>query len=407
MRKEVCLILCCYLIKLVYCHEGPHDQLDVGKLSMSLQIFSEQVYKNLASRTQEKNLAFSPLSLHTALSLLALGSKKGSKTFIEFSQVLSKGGYLHLGNDTTFLQPYRTLFKEYKGKLAFGNHIWLGKDITLLPSYVDAIKGTYVEVDNIDFSAPSAVNDINFWVNNITNGKIPRIVNQLDQNAECVIVNALYFKEKWTLPFTSLERDDEFQVSDKLSVNVSMMYRQGYDIKFGNYNENFDVIRLPYEDSDFEMVIILPNEYSLQDIENEIIGDGNLNKLLQEKVKYLPRDSELYLRMPKFDLSTEIKATEVFQDLGLKSVFTEESELGEMTQSEKLRVSRILHKAAVTVDENGTEAAASTFIDLVPLSITSPIKNVIVNKPFLFILQDSHYRIPLIMGRVVNPSISK
>ena len=78
-----------------------------------------------------------------------------------------------------------------------------------------------------------------------------------------------------------------------------------------------------------------------------------------------------------------------------------------MTQSEKLRVSRILHKAAVTVDENGTEAAASTFIDLVPLSITSPIKNVIVNKPFLFILQDSHYRIPLIMGRVVNPSISK
>ena len=77
-----------------------------------------------------------------------------------------------------------------------------------------------------------------------------------------------------------------------------------------------------------------------------------------------------------------------------------------MTQSEKLRVSRILHKAAVTVDENGTEAAASTFIDLVPFSITSP-KMVIVNRPFLFILRDSHNMIPLIMGKVVNPSLSK
>ena len=73
-----------------------------------------------------------------------------------------------------------------------------------------------------------------------------------------------------------------------------------------------------------------------------------------------------------------------------------------MTQLENLRISKILHKAAITVDENGTEAAGSSFFD-VPFSP----KLVIVNRPFLFILRDSHNRIPLIMGKVVNPSLSK
>jgi serpin B len=405
--KKVLGLLVCLLVTVqassVCAHEIDEKLQSVDMLSDSLAYFSEQFYKQMVVRS-DSNFAFSPLSLHSAISLLAVGSTKGSPTFMELSILLTKGRYL-----LKDLCTYRILYNEYKNKLAYGNHIWLAKGKQLNKNFTEAIDATNVKVENIDFGGDSAVDCINSWVNETTKGKISEIVSQLDSNSECVIVNALYFKEKWKVPFTGLDQPDEFIISETDRVNITMMYKQGYDMQYGTFklentsDHSHEVVRIPYQNSNFEMLIVLPHQdVGLHQLENSLgMHKTSMLDVLKDEVKY--KKTEVYLRMPRFDLTTDVKATDILKALGLDRVFTKNSELGELTTSKNLRVSNVFHKAAITVALDGTEAAAATFIDIVPFSSAEP-KRVFVNRPFLFILRDSKYKVPLMMGRIVDPS---
>jgi len=227
-------------------------------------------------------------------------------------------------------------------------------------------------------------------------------------------------QELWKFPFLDLDFPDPFTIPDprnikkKVTVNITMMTKQGYDMKYGTFRFGGDylheVVTIPFKSPYFEMMIILPHQDvgldGIEDILDQNKSNANrtsLFKILKDDVEYVEKTTEVFIRMPKFDLTTDVKATDVFQSLGLKSIFTEESELGELTSSKNLKVGNILHKATINVNSDGTEAAAATFIDIVAFSASFP-KKVFVDRPFLFVLQDSELKIPLMIGRVVDPT---
>jgi len=174
-------------------------------------------------------------------------------------------------------------------------------------------------------------------------------------------------------------------------------------------------VTIPYSDSELEMQIILPNPkfgvHGLHLIEKELERQLKRDTLsepdhfnLFRSAKAKARKGNLLLRLPKFKAEADIDATEVLQNLGARSVFTDGSELGKLSSAEYLRVNRILHKAMVSVDLTGTEAAAATFITIVPLSADfGGTREVTVDRPFLFIVYDKKNRIPLLVGRILDP----
>jgi len=119
------------------------------------------------------------------------------------------------------------------------------------------------------------------------------------------------------------------------------------------------------------------------------------------------KEAELHLRMPKFKVEVEIDATKVLQRLGLNSVFTEKSELGRLSSTENLRVNKVVHKSIISVDLNGTEAAAATFIQIVPFAANflTP-REVTINRPFIFLVYDNVNNIPVILGRILDPGVN-
>jgi len=405
MKRGIGLLLFLVVnIKSIKSHGSCSNSIEA--LSDSLATLSEDFYKEIIRR-QDSNLVFSPLSLHSAISLLAEGSTKGSKTFGEFSSLLAKGGLIN-----KFLGPYRDLDCINKnGSLSIGSHIWLAQGKTLNPKFKETIKDiSNVEVDKLDFGSSDSVDEVNDWVNKLTNGKIPEIANELNPNSEAIIVNALHFKAKWTFPFLDLDFPDPFNIHENKTVNITMMSKQGYDMKYGTFKLDFteenlshEVVAIPYKNSEFEMLIILPHQdVGLHLIEKNLIRNNTgLFKILK-KVNYVENE-EVFIRMPKFELTTDVKAKEIFQSLGLKSIFTDESELGELTTSKNLKVGNILHKATINVNPDGTEAAAATFLDIVTFSASYP-KIVYVDRPFMFVLQNSVHKIPLMVGRVMDPT---
>ena len=150
-----------------------------------------------------------------------------------------------------------------------------------------------------------------------------------------------------------------------------------------------EIVALNYTNSDFRMLFILPEKcvknISLEDLDFETL-DSKLTS------------TELSLKLPKFKIEFEAELVKTFESLGVKEIFGA-ANFQEMIDREDVRVDSILHKAVVEVQEEGAEAAAATAV----ISTRSPSKIIEFDRPFLFIIQDVNHKIPLFMGRIVDP----
>ena len=150
-----------------------------------------------------------------------------------------------------------------------------------------------------------------------------------------------------------------------------------------------EIVALNYTNSDFRMLFILPEKcvknISLEDLDFETL-DSKLTS------------TELSLKLPKFKIEFEAELVKTFESLGVKEIFRA-ANFQEMIDREDVRVDSILHKAVVEVQEEGAEAAAATAV----ISTRSPSKIIEFDRPFLFIIQDVNHKIPLFMGRIVDP----
>lgn len=154
--------------------------------------------------------------------------------------------------------------------------------------------------------------------------------------------------------------------------------------------EGFHAISLPYKGKDISMIIILPlSRNSLNDIHLSA-------EKLQHIISSMSKD-KLVITLPKFTMEHSITLNDNLKNLGMKTAFTWDADLSGISENEELKVSKVVHKAMIEVNEQGSTAAGSTGIIIV--SRISPFLFV-CDRPFLFIIRDNRIGMNLFMGQV-------
>uniref|UniRef100_A0AAR2LUT4 Serpin domain-containing protein n=1 Tax=Pygocentrus nattereri TaxID=42514 RepID=A0AAR2LUT4_PYGNA len=377
-------------------HDGDDDLS--SRLTPHNADFAFSLYKKLAGLpdVQGKNIFFSPLSISMALSMLALGAKGETH-----SQIFSSLGYSALTPDQVN-EGYEHLFhmlghSQDTMLLEAGSAVAVREGFKPLDKFLKDAQHYYQgEAFSVDFSKPEvAVQEVNKYIAKKTKDMITDMVKELDPDTMMMLINYMYFRGKWKIPFkTGRTTKADFHVDEKTNVTVDMMGNTGF-YKFYDDRSNFSsIIMVPYKGK-ASMMIVLPDEGKMQDVEK------NINK---EHLKYwcdrLQR-SYVDLFMPKFSTSSAFSLADTMKEMGIVDAFSGTADFTGITEAKNMKVSKVLHQAVLRVDEKGTEAAAVTTIEITPDSF-SPIVN--LNKPFLvFIVEDSTRSI-LFMGKITNPT---
>jgi len=297
----------------------------------------------------------------------------------------------------SLIQLLTSLDPEVQFQIA--NSIWYRLGFDVEKNFID-INRTYfnAEVRSLDFSLPSAVDVINSWVNENTNGKIKEIIKKIDPEIVMFLINAIYFKGTWTYQFDKDEtRDDWFTKPDSSQVSCKLM-RQENDFQYFE-TDDFQAVDLPYGKGRFSMTVILPKPDKSVD---SLIAVMNSENWAEWTGSFKKEHGTLLL--PRFKLEYEIKLNDVLKALGMEIAF--EPGIADFTNINKeggLYISEVRHKTFVKVDEEGTDAAAVTVVEIGRTSVGPHGFYMKVNRPFLFVIRENSSNTILFMGKIIEP----
>jgi serpin B len=214
-----------------------------------------------------------------------------------------------------------------------------------------------------------------------------------------VLTNAIYFNAAWQEPFSEpATRDEPFYLLDGNSVSVPMMHQTE---EFGYAaGDAYQAVELQYDGRELSMVILLPEEGSFESFERSLTTE-----VVDQAVENLG-GRELVLAMPKFEFDSGFSLGKALQTLGMPSAFSSAADFSGMTGDRDLFISDVIHKAFVSVDEEGTEAAAATAVVMAELAAPpeegEPLE-VTIDRPFVFLIRDIQTGSVLFVGRILNP----
>jgi serpin B len=361
-------------------------------------------------RSEEGNLIYSPFSLSLALSMTLAGAETTTRTaMLEALQFSLEEDEIHPAFNALMLaiDASQAIEEETEGGsfvLNIANSIWGQQGFNFEQAFLDRIALNYgAGIYTVDFAAnpePARV-AINDWVEDETQEKIKDLIppNAITPLTRLVLANAIYFKGSWFHPFDQgLTQSGPFTTLKGEEVSVDMMKLFDERLLYLQEGE-IQVVSLPYLSRDFAMTLIVPDRGSFTSIEDMLTVDF-LNSLLNNMVS-----ERINLEMPKFDFETTINANEHLKTLGMAEAFDPDlSDFKGMADVEDLHITDVLQKATITVDEEGTEAAAATavIVGIESAPIGEPI-SLVIDRPFMFFIQHLPTGTILFMGRVVEP----
>jgi serpin B len=354
------------------------------------------------------NLFYSPYSISEALAMTYAGARG------ETEQDMAKALSFTLPQDS--LHPaFNSLDLQLKQRgqgaqgtdgtpfrLDVANAIWGQKDYPFLAQYLDTLAQNYGAglriVDFIKQTEQCRVT-INQWVSDQTQGKIKDLIppGGINDLTRLVLTNAVYFNAAWLYPFNKdATSNGPFYLLDGSSVTVPMMKQTE---SFG-YAEgaNYQAVDLPYSGRELSMVILLPKAGEFETFENSL--DADLVKTIIGKLE----TSEVALTMPKFKYDSSFGLKQALSTLGMGIAFTTDADFSGMDGNHDLLIQDVLHKAFVSVDEAGTEAAAATAVIVGTTAVPVQQAQVTIDRPFLFLIRDIATGSIIFMGRVLNPA---
>lgn len=354
----------------------------------NLNDFGLNLMKGIASAQEDKskNLAISPLSLSQAFYLVGNGA--AGATSADFKEkLLVAGEWADL--NTTNSRVLKELVESEEVRLSLANSIWLKSDVTLNPAFAPTVEAYQALVKPLNSAIDQAIVEINKWVEDNTEGKIPKLLESLNPETDLVVANAVYFKGDWTTPFDKeLTTDGEFLNAKGTSETVRMMSRSGkINYTDGKY---YRAVHLPYgEKGDYGMTIILPEEGVPMEVLVNYVS-ANMFDSLRQSLKSHFSSKQGTVEIPVFKLDSRSNLLTALKEIGLKAV-TEASDFSNLSpELKEAMISDAVHQVVVEVDEKGTEAAAATAIGMVrmsaPLQEEEPF-HFRVDRPFLFTIE--------------------
>jgi serpin B len=288
-------------------------------------------------------------------------------------------------------------------ELALANAVWYRNGFVVKPPYIDAMKTAFdARIEGLDFSQPSALETINQWASDNTNGKIPQVLDEISGDAVMFLMNALYFKGSWTQQFDENGTiEGPFYLDDGTEISTPMMHGD-IPVK-STAGDGYFAFEMFYGRQNFSMVVIVPEtnlEDFLQNMESETWE--TVTSELDSQID----PWEVPVVFPRFTFEYEKKLNEMLQSLGMTDAFNGALANLSGISDASLVVSFVKQNTFVEVNEDGTEAAAVTTIgiELTSAGDDPPIP-IVVNKPFIFAIREQTTNSLLFIGKVVNPQL--
>ena len=346
-----------------------------SEISCSFQI---SLFNKINSKYKENNLIISPLSIFQAISLVTNGAN--GETQKELLKLLDNK---EIEEINMINSKVLKILKE-NSSLEIANAIM--SKLSPLNDFTYIAKNTYES----EILPLKNVNQVNKWCDKKTHGKISKIIDQLDPMTFMLVLNAVYFKGEWTNQFQEfLTRKREFYNFNKEEKNIDTMEIT----KYFNYFEdrNLQAIELNFKKESISALIILPSKKLDINEFIEILDKDNdyyysiINNLKKTKVN---------LRLPKFELTFSKKLKEVLKTIGVNLPFEKNADFSKIRNQNDIYINEIIHKTYLKVNEQGTEAAAVTMVEMMVTSAFPPKQENIyfmhINRPFLFILRNKN-----------------
>lgn len=361
--------------------------------------FGLTLFREVIQAEKDKNVFISPLSVSMALGMTLNGANGG--TLDAMQNTLELAGL----STEEINQSYKSLMElliqlDPQVKFEIANSIWHRDDYTFEPDFINLNKTFFdAVVRALNFADPGAKDIINAWVKEQTHGRIEEIVDQITPDHVMFLINAIYFKGIWTYEFDPANtKDDQFITVGGSPVPCKMMNVKGDFSYFAN--ESFQAIDLPYGDAGFSMTIFLPKVPS--DIDPLIAG------LTPEKWSAWVASFSKHaveLSLPRFSMQYDLTMNDVLTALGMGIAFSDDADFTRMHRLGGLKISKVKHKSFVQVDEEGTEAAAVTSVEIIRVTwgTGGGLLTMRVDHPFVFAIRENHSGTILFIGKVVAP----
>ncbi|XP_018411061.1 PREDICTED: antithrombin-III [Nanorana parkeri] len=384
----------------------------VWELSKANARFAIDFFKVLAdSKTNSDNLFISPLSISQAFTMAKLGScdntLKELMQVFHFDQVSTKSSdQIHFFFAKLNCRLYRKANKS--SELISANRLFGEKSLTFNETYQEiseAVYGAKLWPLNFKEKPGQSRETINNWVANKTEKRITDVIPEgaITADTILVLVNAIYFKGFWKSKFDSRNTIMEpFHVPGKTQpTEVPMMY-QGDKFPYGSYKEDsVEVLEMPYKGNDITMVLVLPSEGTPLETVEQGLSLEKLSEWLGQM-----REINLDVHVPRFRMEDSISLKQNLEKMGLKDLFDPNvARLPGIIAGGRsdLYVSDAFHKAFLEVNEEGSEAAASSAVIITGRSF--PLRRISfkANRPFLVFIREVAINAIIFMGRVANP----
>ena len=351
------------------------------------------------SMEEGKNTLISPLSVLYALAMTANGAD--GETLIQMEQVLG----MDVEKLNSYMLAYHDLLPETKDyKMSLANSIWFKDDSNF------AVEQSFLQT-NADYYGAGAYkaafdegtrNDINNWVKEHTDGMIPEILDEIPEEAIMYLVNALAFEAEWADVYEEHQiREGRFTMEDGIRQDVDMMHSEEYTYLEDDMATGFMKF---YKDNRYAFVAMLPNEGVSVSQYVESLTSDHLRGLLNH-----PQNVKVFAAIPKFEAEYGIEMSEVLQKMGMTDAFdwrvADFSRLGTYNvDGMNIFINRVLHKTFISVSEQGTKAGAATVVEIAPGSAAPEMefKEVILDRPFVYMLIDCETNLPFFIGTMMN-----
>ena len=405
-------LLCPVLLLFAGCDEFRLDMLDKtkgepeidtvdGNVVIANTKFGFNLFDEIRKTEQDQNIFISPFSISVALAMTLNGAS--GETEQAMTNTLQLQGLDSESINTGYAGLRQILLtSDPKVTLTIANSLWARQGFSFKPDFLQRNTQFFgAEISTLDFGDPSASTTINQWVDTNTNGKIQKIVDdKIDQGTVLFLINAIYFKGTWQKEFDpSKTREGPFHLANGDEKQVPMMRQQRWYPYYRG--ENFQAISLAYGDGQMSMYIFLPDRESDLNIFLE-----NLNAESWENWMPQFHEQDVSLVIPKFKLEYGKTLNDPLKALGMDVAFDPElADFSRMASLEfgNLYIEKVVHKTFVEVNEEGTEAAAATSVEVGVKSVPPPPISFSVDRPFFFAIRDNETKTVLFMGIVVEP----
>lgn len=358
------------------------------------------IFGALVSADPTKTVVISPYSLAVALTMTAQGAAGETRAALAAHLAPEDMG-IHAAALAHRAAASRLPTDGDRITLAIANAIWGSDRLPWQQSFVETLRTAFgADMRSVDFADPATVGRINRWVEAETRGMIPTLLDHLPESTGMVLTNAVYFRGLWQTPFVAEEtRPAPFQLGGGGTRAVPMMRRFDRNFRYAETGM-VQAVALPYGEGDIEMLVMVPRiGAAVPDLSPDLAADfGRLQF----------REQPGAVMLPRLELSFDTSLADVLGQMGLGAGFSAETaDFSAMADVPPgvLVLDDVVHKTALRLDEEGTEAAAVTGVVVGVTSALEPIApfTLIADRPFLFAIRDQSTGAILFLGHVADP----